>query len=193
MIFFSILMLFSCSNRQPIEKNDVPKALKNESASISVLSKRSYDNLLEKLYEELAKQTPELNDLETKISALNESEPDSTESFVNYNGKNQRYYGSANGKVGEIRDSVLKQRIRLMISNSFSKYEARILKQQTLLKQIESQKASLNDLHLTLKIIRTLPLIEKYQTSAQPSSHSLNGFIKEINKTIVLADTLVRK
>lgn len=192
-IFFIVLTLFSCSSKQPSENNDVPKALKNESLSINVLSKRHYDDLLEKLYEELAKNTPELNELELKIKALKESEVDSTEKFIDYDGKNQRYYGSAKGKVTEIRDSVLRERIRLMIENSASKYDKSIVKQTALLKQIGVKKMSLNDLHITLKIMKTLPLIEQYQATSKPSNHSLNGYFKEINKTIILADKLVEK
>ena len=192
-ICLSILMLSSCLNKPTSENDKISKTLNDESLSINVLSKRPYDDLVEKLYEDLIKHTPELNDLEIKINAIKESETDSTKKFENYNGKNLRYYGNAQGISGGIKDSILRERVKLMISKSESKYKESTLKQIGLLKEIEAKKTSLNDLHVILKIIKTLPLIEKYQASSKPSDHSLNGYIKEINKGIILADTLTKK
>lgn len=193
MIFLSIFMLFSCAKKQTSENDELSKTLNDESSSMSVLSKRSYDDIVEKLYDDLIKKTPELNNLETKIDDLKESEEDSTKNFYNYNGKNQRYYGNVQGISGGIKDSILRERIKLLISKSEAKYKESTLKQTGLLKQIEAKKISLHDLHVTLKIIKTLPLIEKYQASSKPSDRALNGYIKELNKGIILADTLIKK
>lgn len=53
---FIILTLASCDNSrtQDKKKEETPKALEDKSASYEILSKGSYDDLVESLYKELA-------------------------------------------------------------------------------------------------------------------------------------------
>ncbi|GAB2670787.1 hypothetical protein GCM10027036_25140 [Flavihumibacter cheonanensis] len=52
---------------------------------------------------------------------------------------------------------------------------------------------TISDLHNVLKIIRTLPLIDKYQNDNIPNTKSLEDYLKKQDKVITIADTLTKK
>ena len=158
---FIFLTFGSCDNSrtQDKDKQETPKALDDKS-SYEIFSKRGDADLVESLYKELADKTPELKDLEDKIENITKSKADSAESFDRYNEKNEAYYNSAKRHIEQIKDSLVRDKIKVLISNSLIKYNAKILRHTDLLKSIDTKTATLDDLHLILKIIRTLPLIE---------------------------------
>lgn len=192
---FLFLTLYACDNSrtQGKHQNEIPKALDDKSSSFEIISKRGYDDLLERLYKELAEKTPELNELEKQIEKLADSKSDSTEVFNLYDGKNRNYYHSANNHVLKIKDSVLEERMKMLIETSLNKYNNSVSKHNDILKSIDNKSISLTDLHLVLKITRTLPLIEKYQIDNMPATKPLEGYSKQLDKTIRYADSLIKK
>ncbi len=192
---FLFLALASCTNSRAKDKQEqeTPKALQDKSTSFEMVSKRHNDDLVESLYNELADKTPELKQLEDQFNNLRSSEDDSTESFVNYNAKNESYFNSADHHAGKIKDSVLRDKIKLLIANSVTKYNSSISLHNDLLESIATKDLALRDLHIVLKITRTLPLINKYQKDNLPATESLKGFSKELDNTIKYADTLMKQ
>ena len=190
-----LLALAACTNSRAKDKpvQETPKALQDKSSSFEMVSKRHNDDLVENLYNELADKTPELKQLEDQIDNLRSSEDDSTESFVDYNAKNESYFNSADHHAGNIKDSVLRDKIKLLITNSVTKYNSSISLHNDLLKSIATKDLALRDLHIVLKITRTLPVINKYQKDNLPSTESLKGFSKALDKTIKYADTLTKQ
>jgi len=191
LLFLSLFLVSSCSDNESSQDSNTPSSLQTKSSD--VIYKRSYEDLVESMYKELAEKTPELSDLEKKIISLKEGEEDSTKTFIIYNEKNQSYYNTASLKVKQVKDSVLRAKINSLIEKSLSKYNGNVVVHRNLLNTIDKKNASLNDLHLLLKITRTLPIIEKYQSSNKPSNKPINGFLNELNNTIKIADTLSKK
>lgn len=190
-----VLTFASCKDNSTQEnpKQETPKALEDKSASYEIVSKRGYDDLVESLYSELTSKNIELKDLEGKIDELNSSRNDTTALFDKFNEKNQSYFSSANRHISEIKDSLLRDRMNLLITQNLAKYDASIAKHNGLLKIIKAKSLSISDLHSILKIVKTLPLIEKYQKDNLPQTKSFEGYIKQQNETIKLADTLTKK
>ena len=137
-----ILVLTSCSHRQSRNKpdNETPKALDNNSGSMSILYKRGSGDLVASLYNELVEKTPALKELENKMDALPKAESDSAESFTEYNDKVSSYYLSAKSHTGLIKDSVLREKIKTLIENSLTKYNGSVSHYTDLLKSIETKK-----------------------------------------------------
>jgi len=186
------LIGLSCNNRTN-DKLDVPDAL-SESDSYELYSKRSQINLVDALYADLAKKTPELDQLEKNILAMKKSKEDSLEKFQSFNQKNSTYYEDAIVMKKEIKDSLLRNKINAMILESSLKYKASIKVQQGLINKIDQQIVAINDLHIYLKIIKTLPLIEQYQrTHDKATVKPLEGYLKEVDKTLKLVDTITKK
>lgn len=192
---FVIAGFMACGDSHPAEQKspEVPKALKNDDKSYEIISKRGKEDLVESLYGELAGKTPELNALELNIRALHLSRFDSSKAYDNFNEQNQSYYSSAKNHLERISDSTLKEKIRQMLGVSLEKYHSTTTKHENILKSIESKNLTLNDLHTLLKIVRTLPIMEKYQKENLPQTASLEGFENRLDETIKSVDSLVIK
>lgn len=196
--FISAILIFTinaCSTHKSEEKpkNEMPKALQDKNSSFESVSKRSYDDLLENIYSEIVSNDTTLRNLEDKIEDLNTSKSDTTELFDKFNTKNQSYFSSADRHASDIRDSVLREKTKDLISMQLSKYNARIGRHNTLLKIINAKQVAVSDLHNVLKIVRTLPLIDKYQKDNLPNIKSFEGYIKQQDAAIKFADTLLKK
>ena len=197
-IFISTILVLtftSCDNTrtQDKPKHETPKALEDKSSSYELVSKRGYDDLVESLYNELVTKDIDLKKLEDKIDELNKSKNDTTELFDKYDGKNQSYFSSADRHVVDIKDSLLRNKMRIIVTNQLSKYNSRIGKHNELLKIIDAKQMTISDLHNVLKIVRTLPLIDKYQKDNLTDTKSFEGYIKQQEKAIQLVDTLSKK
>lgn len=191
LLLLSFSVLFSCSNNKSEQKAETPVALQDKSSDF--ISKRYDGDLVETIYAELAEKTPELGALEKKINSLNEKKSDSIKYFTDYNNKNQSYYQAASAKIKLVKDSVLRAKINLMIEQSLSRYNKSIALDRELFNQIEKKSIALNDMHLALKVTRSLKVIENFQRSNKPSKKPINGIIKELDSTIKLVDTLAKK
>jgi hypothetical protein len=193
LISFVFLALLSCSESQKPKNqiHEMPEVL-NDKSVLDISSKRgAYSNLVESLYNDLSSKTPELQKLETQIDLLNDSKSDSLDSFENYNSKNEHYYESANRKLDDIKDSVLRKQIKLLITNSIKKYDSKTKDFSQLINSINKKEISLNDLHTIIKITRTIPIIERYQNQ-QPSLKPLISISNSLDKSIKLADSLAK-
>ncbi len=191
-VTITVLGLASCSNNRSNEqlKQETPKALEDKSSSYEIVSDRSYDDLVESLYQELVSKDIALKKLEDKINELNKSKSDSTKLFNKFNGKNQSYFISASRKVSAIKDSVLRNKINSLLSAQLEHYNSKVVRHNELLKLIETKQMTISDLHNVLKVVRTLPLIDKYQRDNLPNTRSLEGYLKQQDETIKIADTV---
>jgi hypothetical protein len=190
-----VIGFYSCDNSRKKEKREqeIPKALQEQSSNYS-LSKRSYDDdLVESLYNELANNTPELKDLENEIKDLKYRNPDSLETFEKFDNKNNSYYNSAKSHYEAVKDSVLKEKVKFLVAGSQTNYTNKISRLTSLVAQLKNKEISLNDLHILLKIVKTLPLIEKYQTDNLPSGKPIESVIKDLEKIILKTDSLSEK
>lgn len=190
-----VFILASCHDNliQDKPQQETPKALEDKSSFEIVSKGRRSDNLLESIYSELVSKDVELKGLEVKIDDLNNSKNDSTELFHKFDGKIQSYFRSIDSNVSEIEDSLLRDKIKLLIASNLTKYNARIAKHNELLKTLAINEVKISDLHIVLKIVKTLPVIDKYQQDNLPSTRQLDGFIKQQEQAIHLADTLIKK
>jgi len=192
---FVLLIVSSCVNstKPKLPEKEIPGALTEQRGSFDIVSKRGSDDLVESLYNELSEETPALKDLELKINNLRKSEIDSIGAFNEFDGKNKAFYNSANNHLERIKDAVLKENIRELIESSLNKYNADIQPYNDLLHSIDQKTVKLNDLHTILKITQTLPIIKKYQTANRPDLQTLKGYSRQLDKTIQIADTLIKK
>lgn len=199
-LFACMLLAFaSCTESRPQEKpaQEVPKVLQDDkSTSIDIVkrgSKRRAANILEGVYEELAERTPELKQLEKEIDDLNRSRHDSTNRYVLFCEKNDDYFKEANNYAGEMRDSLLRTRLKDLVAASMARYNSTISGHENIMNTLDHKKNTLDDLFTALRVIRTLPLMEQYQRESLPDIKSLSGYQQRLDQTIRHADTLTRK
>lgn len=191
-----VLFLFSCnsSNQTNNDKNDIPKVLNDETSSMEIIHKRGRNiDLVGGLYNDQLSKIAELQEIENRIKQLKDSRVDSTESFENYNSKSQTYYSSADEYVEQISDSLLKNKMKSFINVSLKQYNSNILKHSNLMKEMDLKIITLSDLHIVLKLTSTIPVIEKYQKENKPSTKSIEGYNKEIDKAVNSLEKTINK
>ena len=194
-IIFILTLLVSCGggqteNNKPTQQ-ETPKALQDSKLEIKSYS-RSGD-LTEELYQELVGKTPALKKLEDDLDAFIPKPNDLKDKFNQYDSKSNSYYNSANYKATAISDSLLKKKIISLIMTSNNKYSAKTAELNSLLKQISKDGATLNDHHSVLKIVLTLPMIEKYQDDNKPNKKDFKDLINQQEKLIIQTDSLTPK
>ena len=192
---FILTLLVSCGggqteNNKPTQQ-ETPKALQDSKLEIKSYS-RSGD-LTEELYQELVGKTPSLKKLEDDLDAFIPKPNDLKDKFNQYDSKSNSYYNSANYKATAISDSLLKKKIISLIMTSNNKYSAKTAELNMLLKQISKDGATLNDHHSVLKIVLTLPMIEKYQDDNMPNKKEFKDLINQQEKLIIQTDSLTPK
>lgn len=99
------------------------------------------------LYKELAETTPELKESENKLADVLMNKIDSTESFNKYNKKNNSYYSSTEMHIEGMKDSVMRNQMIFLISESMKKYQIKTSRHTDLLTTIDAKILTLNDLH----------------------------------------------
>jgi hypothetical protein len=197
-LFFISVIFFSCNSAPSPEKKqeETPKALQtdNSNSETSFLSKkRGYSDLVDELYKELLEKNASLNSLEHGIEKIKDDSKDSAEMFNAFDARNSSYYDAAMRHLESIKDSILKERIKLIVTNSLSMYKAKTTAHNNLLALIDVKDIKLDDLHILLKLTQTLGMIERYQTASLPSTKPLENIGKAYDKIIATTDSLDKK
>jgi len=188
--FFIFAICIACNTNR---KKEVPKVLDNKKADIQISLKRSEIDLVNGLYTEAVNSDDELKNFEAGIKELQEGKDDSLSAFGTFDGQNKTYYQTAATYADKISDSILKASVKKLITQSIAQYDTATYNHDSLLKQIITKEATLQDLQNALKIVYTLPLIEKYQQDNLPSPASIEGFSIKQAEVIKRADTLIKK
>ena len=161
----------------------------NSSSEISFSKSRTVD-LVERIYAELLEKNKALNELEKTIVNLKEQKEDSLQPFKIFDQKNLAYYNSTGHYIANIRDSLLRIKITTIIDNSLTGYNRRIAPNKDFISTLDMKDTHLGDLHLILKLIKTLPIIEKYQAENTPSVRPVENVIRHFDKAIQQADSV---
>ena len=190
---FSLTILVSCGGNETESnkpnKQETPKALQDD--KIEIYSKeRDSDDLTNELYLELVDKTPALKKLEDDLDAFHRQPMNPVGKFLKYDGKSKSYYQNANYYAEAISDSLLKKRIMALILKSDNAYKDKSADINSLIKQISKNDVSLQDHRSILKVVLTLPIIEKYQADLKPDRKEFMDVLKQQEKLIKRTDSL---
>ncbi len=190
-ILTASVLLFSCSENEQnsINVEETPTDLQDNKVSISSYSKRG-DDLIEELYQELVEKSTDLKKLEESTETENSLSSEQKNIFEKYNQKSNSYYASTEYKTQTISDSILKKQLLAIIASSKETYTSRTKELNSLVEMISKNEKTLNDKHIALKILLTLPVIEKYQKANLPDKASLKKVLNDQEKLIKKIDSL---
>ncbi len=191
----AFLLFVSCNNNRANDRNnpEIPVALQEKSrAKEIVYSKRTSNNLVEQLYDELIQKDSGLNRLESTIEQLYNSKRDSTKYFDKFNSSNQNYYNSADQYIVSVKDSTLRTKLKNVIAGKLVEYNTSVSKHQDIIKLIEKNEISISDLHIVLKILETSTMMEKFQKDNKPDISTLSNYVQEQNVAIRKLDSLTK-
>nr|WP_199000111.1 hypothetical protein [Flavobacterium sp. ASV13] len=183
-IILSILILASCTNSKNKNneklKKEVPKALQDQTIDIGRF--RSQSDLSEEIYNELVSNSIELKKLEDELDKFNPK--DTLSLFNDYDRKSEDYYHDAYDHANAIKDTLLKNKMLNVLENSSKKYSQKTAELNQLLKTIYQKRKDIDDYHTALKIVLTIPVIEKYQNENIPKKSPFEKVIKDQNSLI---------
>lgn len=194
-LFLFFYLIISCESPklntlQPV--TETPKALQANSTESITKSYRSVD-LIDELYTELAEKSEDLKKLETKIEEAQQKPSTVNHNFEKYDEKSKSYYNSAKDYTNRFGDSTLKKEILRIIENSEIKYNSKAKEYEYLMRIIRKNHISINDKHSILKILVTLPEIQKFQNQNAPAKKDYNDLLNEQQKTMKRIDSLTPK
>jgi hypothetical protein len=190
---FVFISIISCNKKEEnnsAQNKEVPKALKEDNTSLTRYSKRKGD-LINQLYFDLVEKSPELQNLEEQIENFNPNE--TINEFNNFNMKSKDYYSSSEFLTNRINDSVLKNRIVALLKKSNNQYSLKEKEYDKVISKVVDKKKSIEDYHNVLKIVLTLPIIEKYQNENAPSKQNFEKIIKKEDSIIEATKKLTPK
>ena len=193
LILLSLIFFFSCRQRESDKQEaNTPEALQDKGYELPISSRKQSD-VVEELYREQMEKTPKLKEIDEKIRRIQDTKHDSLKGFNSFNGKNDSYYTSAKDKLSAIEDSVLRTKLKSMIEASQNNYETNILKHKHLVSLLNKKSIALSDLYTILKVVITLPVIEKYQQHNIPSTIPMEKAVKSFDAIISGVDSLIKK
>lgn len=185
------------SEKAGADKPDIPEPLQDKSsAELLVKSdvRRFADgSLVDELYSDLAEKRPELQTLESQLKWLNAASVDSVTAFDRYYEKSASYYSSANYVLESIKDSVLKQRLSLLLEASKNNLQKKTSRFSVLIASAEHESHVIEDYHQALKLVATLPVIEIYQDKNMPSIKPVKKLSDEATRLNNKTQQLVKK
>ena len=191
----SIITLISACHSNASKKTDenevVPPALKSDEISSGYLSSDRRD-IVEKLYADIVESSADLKHLEGTLDNLGEKKTDSMAAYDEYVQNNKTYYTQAGIHARKISDSLLRNQVTSIIAQSNQRFNAITSKHEGLKKQIEDKETEIMDLHETLKLLTTLPVIQDYQKNNLPSSKQIRGLLTELNAIKAQLDSLTK-
>jgi hypothetical protein len=77
---------------------------------------------------------------------------------------------------------VLKERLQVLINNSESSYKQKIASHLAFKKDIDNNNTAIEGIHQALKIVATLPVLERYQKDNQPGVKAMANAAHAGNK-----------
>ena len=192
-ILLGLVLLMACSTPEFKPKKlpkETPKALQKETSRISGF-RGSNNDLIEELYQGLVDESPGLKLINKEMADIRANKNNLNNEFLNYDYKSKTYYDAASGKLSTLRDSTLKLRLSNLIKESLVKYDAKTGSAQSLLKLMDRRSLSISDYHIVLMVIKTLPLIEKYQEDNLPDSKAFKDLLKQQSALLKKMDSLI--
>lgn len=195
-VLIPVLFTFVSCGGEKLKQNPVkpetPKALQDD--KLEIKSFRGYEsNLVLELYDELVNQSSDLKKLQEDLTAIHSRSNENENKYDNYDQKSINYYQNAGNLANSIADSIVRKKVLEVISKSESQYSGLTAALNELRNSISGLSTDLHDNHMILKIMLTLPQIEKYQKENLPAALEFRNIIEEQKRVIKRLDSITPK
>lgn len=175
-----IFGMSACSNSRNSDEQNLPAALQEKSSINDLVgySSRSYDDLIEQLFNEIKENRSDVAEIAEAFDAKSEQLNKELDLLYKFDGKSTQYYGTAEDKLSSITDSILSAEMAQIVGTSKSAWTASLKNRDALAEKLRKNAQSLEDQFMVLKIRLTMPQIEAYQKEKEVSLLSGTEFEK---------------
>lgn len=183
-------LLWSCSKGEsageaPPPQEATPEALEEEEFSDFISYKRGrYSDIVQQLYAEALESNPELEALEERIGQLQETHADSLKAYRKYVENNAAYWRSIDGYIANLSDSSLQEELKVLFAGLENEYKEKLAPLEGKAEAIARKEQSLQDRHTLMKLLVTLPMMQRYQQNKLPESKPLDQLIRQYDEVI---------
>lgn len=188
LISVSLLIIFisSCSDRKgQNDQGETPDAFQDKELISDISSwKRGYYNLVEDLYSEIKEKNEELQTIDKNIEQIAEDNYKDTKEIYKFFSNNKNYYTDASSYTASLQDSILKNKIDLLLLKSEENFNAASINLNLLKETLKNKEQELSDLYKAMKIVITLHTIENYQINEIPDTSAANNLIDRYENLI---------
>lgn len=178
------LFLLSCRENKPKDDDFVGQAAENTESSIPIKRLSKTQDIFNGIYYEKIKNDEELQNLDKKISSMQEDAHKMQDIYSKIISNSEDYYLIAENQAKGINDSILRKEIIDIVKNSSDKYSLKVQKIKDLKHKVNQNKQYIYSYYTAFKIRKTLPEIEKYQNAHPLKTDSLDQFINKQNTLI---------
>jgi hypothetical protein len=188
-------MMVSCHNSNDnVNKHPAtPEALKEESSAFELITKRGGEDLVESLYLAVERNNPSLAQLRDSIASVEKTQSSAVEDFDQFISKNDQYYIAARRRMQAIKDTLLQARLKAIVDDSEKSFAASIKIDSSARAKIDSNRNQIDDLYSAVKILKTLPLMKKFQVDSKPDKAKMETYLNRQKKLLQSLDSLVKK
>jgi hypothetical protein len=193
---FACLFCLSCGDNRQVHQepqHNVPEALDNNKARSYGFSKSSPRDVVDRLFDELIENDTALQTLHERISSLKREKGDSLYTYHKFSSNNEDFYSSAKMHLNNVRDSSLRSTLKSMVNTSELKYKQkkdRFIKSESL---IDTSIVQINDRLELLKMLMTIPVMERYQRDNLPSEVPFDSLLKKMQQLRAKLEIAIKK
>ena len=168
-------------------------------ASIIILCSGDYkryggrEDIVESMYSDVVDGNQSLKQLEKELDAIEEDHSELVSRFDSYKAVSTTYYGVAAQKAKAIGDTVLEVRMQKLLSESEARFRSRISLLESLMMQLQQRSITINDYHLAVKLVMTLPELEKRQEKELPSHRNYEELKGRMDQQVKQMETIIKK
>ncbi len=161
--------------------DETPKTLQDGRLSQTRLSlgKSRKGSILNDLYFEIIENDEKLVELDSSIRTYLQVDDTLFAKFERYDFKSSHYYNEVMHKRGKMQDTLLSARLDSILASSMKRYGVLTQKTDTLMYQVNKLSDDISDRYHFLKVMITLPVMEKFQRDHLPSNKSIEKYLME--------------
>lgn len=171
----------------------VAVACSNKDFEFSGKSLMGYDSrggtIVDGLFFEACKDDDKLMEIRKAVAAALTDSKEANAAVSNHRTYYEGYFQSANEHAGTIEDSVLQNKVQLLLQRRLDALHRDMSTHSHLAGEIVKQAQGLQEQYTTLKILATLPMIEQHAKDEKPVEQEL----RELKKHIQQLESRIKK
>ncbi len=187
-ILISLFFISCTQSPKPVENTETTAEVFNEDAKLELdsYSKRSYEDLIEKLFNEAIKNDPNLKNLMADINSFDKKKENDLKKYDDFKNYDKSYKDAYNDILNQIKDSTLKKETQKLFDELIKQQDVKNSPLWAKETALDAKQSMLQDKVLLMKLFVTFPMMQKYWVNKNPT-------IKIFDKSNNAIDSLLEK
>lgn len=177
-----LFLLFLAACQSPDASQQLSEILKDDNG-LPLSSTRYDENLIDKIYRDIAQKDTVLQNLDKKIRTLSDNHSQKVKTYRQFDENNQKFYDEAQNFLVGISDTVLAQQIQLIVEKKRREYRQKTQTLRQIDQQNQAKNQQIHDFYQAFKLLTSLKAMQDYQKKL-PSAKDLEQVSKEKEELI---------